>query len=107
LEQLRDLAPSIPRSLLLIPGAGAPPKETVHSLGLTSITAHYSSIDALFTEACAKLKVPFRAYTVNSPTRARELGALGVDIVISDDPRAIRDTSGESSAGKESSPAGA
>jgi glycerophosphoryl diester phosphodiesterase len=89
LQQLHSLAPDLPRGLLLLPRAVLPTEAFATSLGLSSILAHHSSIDEPFAEECRRLGLPLRAYTVNSPERARELDTLGVDVLISDDPRAI------------------
>ena len=92
LHQLRDLAPQLPRGLLLLPRALIPTEQTVTALGLSSILAHHTSIDEPFAQECRRLGLPLRAYTVNLAARARELDALGVDVLISDDPRAIRES---------------
>lgn len=89
LNQLRDLAPDLPRGLLLLPRALLPTSETISMLGLSSILAHHSSVDEQFAGECRRLGLPLRAYTVNSAPRARELEKLGVDVVISDDPGGI------------------
>jgi len=89
LQQLQDLAPHLPRGLLLLPRAVLPSEALVASLGLSSILPHHSSIDEPFAIECRRLGLPLRTYTVNSAARARELDALGVDVIISDDPRAI------------------
>lgn len=89
LQQLHDLAPDLPRGLLLLPRAVLPTETIVTSLRLSSILAHHSSIDEPFAEECRRLGLPLRAYTVNFLERARELDALGVDVLISDDPLAL------------------
>ncbi|HET9887400.1 MAG TPA: glycerophosphodiester phosphodiesterase family protein, partial [bacterium] len=91
LQQLHVLAPALPRGLLLLPRAVLPTEAFVASLGLSSILAHHSSIDESFADECRRRGLPLRTYTVNSAARARELDALGIDVIISDDPRAIRE----------------
>lgn len=89
LHQLQDLAPQLPRGLLLLPRAPLPTEQIITSLSLSSILAHHTSIDEPFADECRRLGLPLRAYTVNSPERARSLDALGVDVLISDDPKAL------------------
>jgi glycerophosphoryl diester phosphodiesterase len=106
LEQLRALAPVIRRGLLLDRGIPPPELAQVRELDLSCLIAHEASIDAGFADACRSLALPLHTFTVNDAVRAQELARLGVDIVITDDPRALRDGCGGSSEGTGSSPEG-
>ncbi len=104
LDSLRDALPHVPRALLLDRGAPPPDPARVRRLGLSSLVAHETSIDVPFAAACRALGLPLHTFTVNDPARAVALAALGVEIVISDDPGRLRDGCGESFGETESFP---
>ncbi len=107
LEQLRDLAPGVPRGLLLDRGVHLPTPGRAKALGLACIVAHEATIDARFADGCRALGLSLHAFTVNAPARAKALAELGVDIVITDDPGSLRDGCDESSGGTGSPRGGA
>lgn len=98
--------PWIPRGLLLDATSPLPESEDLRREGIQSILADASRIDADFAAQVREVDFPLHTYTVNEPNRALELWELGVDIVITDHPKRLRDECGESSAGRESPPAG-
>lgn len=103
LDSFAAEAPHVPRGLLLDRLVPPPSAGEAARLGLALLVAHEASIDAPFAAACARLELPLHAYTVNDPARARALAALGVDILVTDDPKRLRDGFGGSSGGRESS----
>lgn len=94
LERFAILAPRIPRGLLLDRGDKLPTPERVRALGASMVIAHESSIDKAFADGCGALGLPLHTYTVNDGARVRTLASLGVSIVITDDPRRLRDECG-------------
>jgi glycerophosphoryl diester phosphodiesterase len=52
---------------------------------------HYFFVSRAAIERCHRLGVPVVAWTVDDPTRLRRLAALGVDGVVSNDPRIFQE----------------
>jgi glycerophosphoryl diester phosphodiesterase len=59
-------------------------------IGVDALHPHHMVIDADYMAACRKAGIQVNTWTVNDPVRARELWAMGVDAIITDDPAAIR-----------------
>lgn len=55
----------------------------------TAASLHQALVTARTVERCRRLGVPVVAWTVDDPERVRALDALGVDAVVSDDPRML------------------
>jgi glycerophosphoryl diester phosphodiesterase len=53
----------------------------------TAASLHHALLSRATVHRCHALGIPVIAWTVNDPERVRELVALGVDAVVSDDPR--------------------
>jgi glycerophosphoryl diester phosphodiesterase len=53
----------------------------------TAASLHHALLSAATVRRCHALGVPVVAWTVNDPRRLHELVALGVDGIVSDDPR--------------------
>ena len=53
----------------------------------TVASLHEALVTAQTVERCHRLGVPLIVWTVDDPERVRALDALGVDAVVSDDPR--------------------
>ncbi|MCA9753382.1 MAG: glycerophosphoryl diester phosphodiesterase [Gemmatimonadetes bacterium] len=90
LERARDVVPALHRSLILGRETPFPPPELATYLGLSGMFAPHDRIDERFVVECRRLGLSLFAYTVNDPGRAELLLALGVEGIISDDPRALR-----------------
>jgi glycerophosphoryl diester phosphodiesterase len=84
-----DFLPTIPRAQILRLGDDLPSEGIISELGLSGVVARVEDIDKAFAEECAKRSLGLFAYTVNDPDQAAFLADLGVDAIISDDPKAI------------------
>lgn len=88
LWRLHRRAPAAHLASLLHPPwhAGRGPREIVEEVGAEAL--HVADLEATpeLAAACAAAAIPLRVYTVNAPERLRELAALGVDAVFTDDP---------------------
>lgn len=85
---LREAAresPGTPRGLLL-DGAPADGADRAATLGCASVHAAAAALDRRSAAALRARGAALLAYTVNDPARARELFALGVAAVFTDDP---------------------
>lgn len=58
----------------------------------TVASLHEALVTARTVEHCRRLGVPLVVWTVDDPERVRALDALGVDAVVSDDPRMLAAT---------------
>lgn len=88
LAAAREAAPQFERALLL--GAlGRDWQKQAETLGCSMIHADQRKLDAAAVAAMKAAGLPLFAYTVNLPTRARELFSWGVDAVFSDCPDRI------------------
>jgi glycerophosphoryl diester phosphodiesterase len=90
LERARDIAPAIPRTLILGNETPLPPPQLVSYLGLSALFAPDARVDERLVIECRREGMALSAYTVNDPGRAEFLAALGVEGIISDDPGKIR-----------------
>lgn len=90
LERARDVAPAVPRTLILGPKTPFPPAELIQYLGLTGLFAPDPRTDERLVIECRRAGLSPTVYTVNDPGRAEVLAALGVEGIISDDPKALR-----------------
>jgi glycerophosphoryl diester phosphodiesterase len=90
LADARDLVPSAPRSLILRRGQPLPSERTQAELDLAGLFLRQEDVTAETVARVRKRGLGLTTYTVNDPDRAREIAALGVDAIISDDPGAIR-----------------
>ena len=61
----------------------------IHEVGASALTLNYRLVTRGTVERCHELGVAVFAWTVNSPEVARHLDELGVDGVITDDPRIL------------------
>ncbi len=58
----------------------------------TVASVNHAVVTPQLVERCRALGVPLVVWTVNDASRVRELAALGVDAVVSDDPRMLAAT---------------
>ena len=88
LVAMRDLAPDIPRGLLLrrVPRRW---RTIAERLGCTTINVDHRRLDPHLVDEIRGAGYPPLAYTVNDPKRARALFAWGVTSVFSDVPDII------------------
>ncbi len=63
-------------------------------LGLAYVAAHERRVTAAFLRACRRRHLPVLAWTVNRPARMRQLAAIGVAGILSDDPALLAATLG-------------
>ncbi|MDQ3439689.1 MAG: hypothetical protein M3478_05005, partial [Planctomycetota bacterium] len=56
------------------------------------VNAHYGSLDEQVVRALRGAGKTVGAWTVNEPDDIRRVIALNVDLIISDNPRAVRDS---------------
>jgi len=86
----RELIPGVRTALSVLPGF---PLEA--ALAAASAAGHvechpdHRAVDGSFVEAAHERGIAVACWTVNEPDRARELRALGVDAIFTDDPVAI------------------
>ena len=90
LAAARDLVPGPPRALILRRDQPLPSPETITELGLGGLFLREENADAPAVARLRDLGLFLYVYTVNDPSRAEQLAALGVDGIISDDPGALR-----------------
>ncbi len=88
LEGLRELLPEVPRGLLLRRPEGDWPA-ALRRLRCASVHLWHGALEPEVIATARREGVKVLAFTVNSPERARELFALGVDAVITDVPDRI------------------
>lgn len=86
----RDLLPAVPRALILRRDQALPSPATVDELGLWGLFLREENVVPGTVARVRALGLGLYAYTVNDADRAREVAALAVDGIISDDPGAIR-----------------
>jgi len=60
---------------------------------VSALTLIYPAVTAEIVEACHERGVAVWAWTVNDAEIAARMGAMGVDAIITDDPRIFRDPS--------------
>jgi glycerophosphoryl diester phosphodiesterase len=92
LEEARDVAPELPRGLLLEDdwkGDVASWIKEARRLGCAAIHPKHSMVDRAAATAVKRDGFTLAVYTVNDGARARDLVAMGVDTVITDKPEAI------------------
>jgi glycerophosphoryl diester phosphodiesterase len=90
LAEARELAPELPRALLIEEGddaRAAIPK--ARALGAEGMHVHVSHLDALGVGAMREAGLAVRAYTLNAPAEWRLAFALGIDAIMTDRPRAL------------------
>lgn len=116
LRRFADLAPELPRALtypedrlglsrtpLAAPVVAAALSLARRSLPLriggileraraTVASVNHAVVTAQLVDRCGALGVPLVVWTVNDPARVRELAELGVDAIVSDDPRMLAAT---------------
>lgn len=97
LQRVADLAPALPLGVLV---ESLPPdwRETCVALNAVSLNAHHATLTPDLVREVHEAGLRLVCYTVNEPSRARELFAWGVDCVITDRPDLIRAGDGASSA---------
>ncbi len=85
LEEAQALAPHVPRGFIALGPIEEDDLDAARSAGARWINADHDYLDA--DEAARILGAGFRlgAYTINRADRAKELAALGVECVITDD----------------------
>jgi glycerophosphoryl diester phosphodiesterase len=85
LEAARDMAPTLPRALLVeaIPGDWV---EQMKLYGCMALHASASKLDVEMAKAVIAADVPLVCYTVNQRQRADALFALGITAIFSDRP---------------------
>jgi glycerophosphoryl diester phosphodiesterase len=64
-------------------------RKLVDEVGASALTLNHRLVTRGTVERCHELGVAVFAWTVNSPEVARRLDELGVDGVITDDPRIL------------------
>ena len=88
--RFRQIMPDVALGSLYAPELPTWPLDTLNRLSYEAIHPYHEIIDAEFVEV-AKSKGEFiNAWTVNDPVRAKVLGDLGVDGIITDRPDVIR-----------------
>ncbi len=90
LAGLREVAPEIPRGLLLRRPEGDWPA-VLRRLRCVSVHLWHGAVEPQVIETARREGVKVLVFTVNSPERARELFDLGVDAVITDVPDRIQE----------------
>lgn len=81
----KDFAPRIPRALLVNRHGDFPDLiNTLHSIGATAVHVCHEDINEYDLVGIKNAGFKIMCYTVNSPERAAEIFALGVDAVCSD-----------------------
>lgn len=97
LEEAQRLWPEAPRGYLL--HAMAPGwQDTAARLGCVSVHLWHPAVTAQRIQAIKAAGYQVAAYTVNVPERAASLLAMGLDCLITDDPKALAGVVGESAA---------
>jgi glycerophosphoryl diester phosphodiesterase len=89
-EDVRDRLPEVPRALILPEGAGLPSREVAGRLSLWGVSAPDRDVDARFAREAAARGLALWVWTVNDPSRAEALAALGATGIITDDPATVR-----------------
>ncbi len=92
-EVVRDIMPEVGTLWLLAPGSVQHPELAANAavvLGLQGLDVHHSMVDEHFATLVLRRGLSLWAWTVNDPARARDLAALGVAAITTDDPGAIR-----------------
>ncbi len=81
-----------PRTGLLSDGALSDPVADVREVGASLLHLRHSLVTSEVAAALRDAGLGFVAWTVNAPEEMRRLAALGVDAILSDDPRLLRET---------------
>ena len=92
LDLIRSRAPEV--ATCLVVGVGGSPADAVSyagERGHAAISVDHTLIDGSLLELASAAGVRVMAWTVDDPRRARELFAMGVTAIISDDPESLRD----------------
>ena len=66
----------------------------IEEVGASAVTLKHEVVSLRVVERCHELGIAVLVWTVNDSARLRRLDALGVDGVISDDPRLFQQESG-------------
>jgi glycerophosphoryl diester phosphodiesterase len=90
LERARDVVPALPRAIILGPQTPMPPTELVAYLGLAGLFAPSGRVDERFVVECRRAGLALTVYSVDDPGSAETLMAMGVEGVITDDPKLLR-----------------
>jgi glycerophosphoryl diester phosphodiesterase len=86
-RRVAEALPGLPSGVLIHPRDRRMPNW--RRLGAAGVHPHWSSIDAGRMERWAAEGALVNSWTVNDVAEARRLAALGVDALITDDPRAL------------------
>ena len=89
----RLLRPVVPRRLGVAsrPAAGDRPPRARRALGAWAVWVYHPLVTRRLVEAAHGVGVAVIAWTVDDPARMRQLAALGVDGICSNDPRLLTD----------------
>lgn len=92
MDLLRSRAPSVTTCLVVGDGGSAADAVTYAAeRGHAAVSIDHTLIDESVLQLASDAGVRVLAWTVNDPRRARELYAMGVTAIISDDPESLRD----------------
>ena len=86
LETMQRVAPHLPRGLLLEKWAGKDSATLATKLDCVTVNLSRRYVDAASVDSIKALNKTIMIYTVNQPTQARELFAMGVDAIFTDCP---------------------
>jgi glycerophosphoryl diester phosphodiesterase len=90
LDKIRQLAPHIPRGLL-VEKIGYSTRSVLDAVGCATLNCHHSGLTADSVTKMTDAGYPVLAYTVNDPLLAAELYTMGVAGVFSDTPDRLID----------------
>ncbi len=87
LGRVRELAPALPTALLVLPGEGpAAVVGACTSVGHVALHPWDGMVDEELVRACAAASLAVNVWTVDDPVRIRELQALGVQGIVTNEP---------------------
>jgi glycerophosphoryl diester phosphodiesterase len=85
-EELRDAAPDVPRSVLFRPVSGGAMIETCRSLGATYAHPCFRPLPHALVYALHAAGLLVMAPHTNDPTEAKAFAGAGIDVLATDDP---------------------
>jgi glycerophosphoryl diester phosphodiesterase len=91
LETAADMAPDLPRGLLMEAEWPENWQELADYLQVSTLNIDGNAVNREQVEILIELQKPVLAYTINDPQRARLLRQWGVDGFFTDDPEAVHD----------------
>ena len=88
-EELRDAAADVPRSVLFRPASGRAMIETCHSLGATYAHPCFRPLPHALVQALHAAGLLVMAPHTNDPAEAKAFADAGIDVLATDDPAVL------------------